>query len=105
MLCSVPLQPLQDAFLAEDVVACGSDWTPEDPLAYGADQIIVWGVHKQLHVIAPTLCWHLWVSLDVANINRLLLYSEVSLCTHGDTNSIFSHDSTAATTDPQCVST
>lgn len=56
MLCLVPLQPLQNAFLAEDVVACSSYWTPEDSLAYGADHIVVWSVHKQLHIIAPTLC-------------------------------------------------
>lgn len=64
-LCSLPLEPLKDAFLAKDVVACSSHWTPEDPLAYGADQVVVWGVHKQLHIVAPALWWHLWVCLNV----------------------------------------
>lgn len=50
-------------------MARSSDWTPEHPLTYGADQIIVWRVHKQLHIIAPSVRGPLWLCLDVADRN------------------------------------
>lgn len=62
--CSVPLEPLQYAFFAEDVVAGSPHRAPEDPLANWADQIIVWSLDKLLHIIAAGLCRELKVGLD-----------------------------------------
>lgn len=54
-LLSIPPQPLQNAFFAKDVVAPHSDWAPQNPLAYRADQIVAWTVHEVLHVVTTAL--------------------------------------------------
>lgn len=55
-------------------MACSSYWAPEDPLANGADQVIVWGLYEQLHIMTPTLRRHVRVGLNTTVTEKCLYF-------------------------------